>query len=126
MTAQTVILRNSYTRDRAHSMIQDAPDGYVVTIRPPRRSNDQNDKMWALIGDISIAKPEGREHTPEVWKCLFMAACGHAVAFENGLDGKPFPIGFRSSRLTKAEMSDLIETIYEYGARHGVRWSEDG
>src|SRR3569623_1398765 len=70
------------------------------------------------------ATPEGRCQTPEVWKALFMHACGHAVQFENGLNGQPFPTGFRSSRLTKAEMSELIECILEYGARHGVRWSD--
>jgi phage-related protein len=63
-------------------------------------------------------------HTPEVWKNLFMHACGHAVQFEHGLDGKPFPVGFRSSRLTKAEMSDLMEFVTEYGTRHGVRWTD--
>ena len=44
--------------------------------------------------------------------------------FENGLDGRPFPIGFSSSRLTKAEFADLITTVQEYGDRHGVEWSE--
>jgi hypothetical protein len=47
------------------------------------------------------------------------------VQFADGLDGAgPFPLGFRSSKLTKQQMSDLIEVIYEYGARHGVEWSE--
>jgi hypothetical protein len=49
------------------------------------------------------------------------------VAFAEGLDGSgPFPLGFRSSKLTKPQMSDLIETIFEYGARHNVEWSEKG
>jgi hypothetical protein len=53
-----------------------------------------------------------------------MSACGHVVQFENGLNGQPFPIGFRSSRLSKSQMSDLIECIHEYGARHGVEFNE--
>ena len=83
-----------------------------------------NAKMWAMLSDVSRAKPEGRTHTPEVWKALFMSACGHAVQFEQGLDGTPFPVGFRSSRLSKAQMIDLIEFIYAYGSQHGVVWTE--
>jgi len=63
-------------------------------------------------------------HTPDVWKHLVMHACGHDVQFEIGLDGKPFPTGFRSSKLTVGQMSDLIEWIYAYGAEHNVQWSE--
>ena len=121
---QTVILHSDTQKAVACEMIQRAPADAVVKISAPKRTLDQNAKLWAMISDVSRAKPEGRTHTPEVWKCLFMSACGHAVRFEMGLDNKPFPIGFQSSRLTKAEMADLITVIYEYGDRHGVRWSE--
>jgi hypothetical protein len=122
--AQTVILRGLEQRALACAMIQRAPVDAVVKIAGPKRTLDQNAKLWAMISDVSRAMPEGRTHTPEVWKCLFMNACGHAVAFEMGLDNRPFPVGFHSSRLTKAEMADLITTVAEYGDRHGVRWSE--
>lgn len=121
MTGQTVILSNSYRRKIAHKLIDCAPFGHIVSVKPPTRSGDQNSKLWALISDVSRAKPEGRTHTPEVWKALFMSACGHAVQFEQGLDGSPFPTGFRSSRLTKDQMSDLIEFIHSYAAQHGVK-----
>lgn len=121
---QTIILRGPTQRHLAKQVIDRAPDDAVVRISGPKRSLDQNAKMWAMLSDISRAKPEGRMHTPEVWKALFMHACGHAVQFEHGLDGQPFPVGFRSSRLTKEQMSDLIEFIYSYGSEHGVVWSE--
>jgi hypothetical protein len=121
MSGQTVILSNSFKRKQAHKLIDCAPYGHVISIKPPTRSGAQNDKMWALLSDIARAKPEGRRHTAEIWKCLFMAACGHAVQFEQGLDGAPFPIGFRTSRLTKEQMSDLIEFIHAYAAKHGVK-----
>jgi hypothetical protein len=92
----------------------------VLSIREATRSLDQNALLWSVLSDISRAKPEGRCHTPEVWKCLFMSACGHAVQFEMGLDGKPFPVGFRSSKLTKAQFSELIEFIYSWCAEKGV------
>ena len=121
---QTIILRGPEQRALAKRLIDAAPVDGVVKIGAAKRSTEQNDKMWAMLSDISRAKPEGRMHTPETWKALFMSACGHAVQFEHGLDGQPFPVGFRSSRLTKAQMSDLIEFIYSYGSEHGVVWSE--
>lgn len=124
MNGQTVILRGDAQRQLAKRLIDTAPGDAVVTIKESTRTIDQNAKLWALLSDVARAKPEGRCHTSDMWKALFMHACGHAVQFEHGLNGQPFPIGFRSSRLTKAEMSELIECIYEYGARFGVAWSE--
>lgn len=122
--AQTCILRGPSQRDFAKTLIDRAPVDAVVTVKAATRTNEQNSLMWSLLSDLSRAKPEGRMHTPEVWKQLVMHACGHAVQFEIGLNGQPFPTGFRSSRMTKAEMSDLIEWIYQYGAEHGVQWSD--
>lgn len=122
---QTIILAGPSQRALATRLILQAPDRAIVNIQAERRSNDQNSLMWALLSDISRAKPEGRTHTPEVWKNLFLHACGHAVQFEMGLNGQPFPVGFRSSRLTKAQMSELLECLYEYGGRHGIRWTDE-
>ena len=121
---QTVWLRGEHQRRLAHQLIDHAPVDAVVKVSAAKRSDDQNAKMWAMLSDISRAKPEGRMHIPEVWKCIFMAALGHEVKFEMGLDNQPFPIGFRTSRLTKAHMSDLIEFIYAYGSQNNVVWSE--
>ncbi len=125
MRGQTVILATDAQRTLAKRLIDIAPQGAVVNIQEARRTTEQNAKLWAMLSDVSRAKPEGRMHTPEIWKALFMNACGHAVQFETGLSGQPFPVGFRSSRLTKREMIDLIDFIGSYGASHGVRWSDE-
>ncbi|EDM71078.1 hypothetical protein RAZWK3B_16815 [Roseobacter sp. AzwK-3b] len=122
--AQTVILRGLEQRSLARQMIDRAPQDAVVRISEATRSNRQNSRMWAMLSDISRAKPDGRTHTPEVWKALFMHALGHETRFEMGLSGEPFPIGFRSSHLTVRQMADLITFIAEYGDRHCVVWSE--
>ena len=121
----TFRLSNAWNRQRAVDAIARAPGGWIVTIREPRRSSEQNDLMWAMLTDISKTKPQGREHTPEVWKNLMMHACGHAVQFEMGLNGQPFPVGLRTSRMSKAEMKDLIDFIGAWGAENGVRFSHD-
>lgn len=120
-------VRLSGVRQRAyaHKLIDAAPDWSIVTISCGDRTPDQNAKMWAMLTDVARHKPEGRSWTPETWKCAFMQSLGYQVQFADGLDGSgPFPIGFRTSKLNKAQMADMIEIIYEYGARHGVEWHE--
>ena len=96
-----------------------------MTINAPRRSNDQNAKLWSMLSEISAAKPEGRQMVPECWKAVFCTALGHEQRFEMALDGKGFvPVGFKTSRMNKRQMSDLIEFIHEYGARHGVQFND--
>jgi hypothetical protein len=112
-------------RAYAREALAKAPDRAVVSIKKPTRSVEQNAKMWAMLHDISQAKPEGRAWTPDTWKAAFMHSTGHQVQFAEGLDGSgPFPLGFRSSHLTVAQMADLITCIQQYGDRHGVHWKE--
>ncbi len=122
--SQTVILRGDAQRDLAKRLIDKAPQDAIVKISAAKRTDDQNAKMWAMLSDISRAAPEDRHHIPEVWKCIFMAALAHEVIFTIGLNNQPFPIGFKTSKLTKAQMSDMIEFIYAYGSQHNVKWSE--
>lgn len=122
---QTIRLTSGFNRKRAMQLILQAPKDAVVNIREATRSTEQNAKMWAMLSDISRAKPEGRTLTPDVWKSLFLHALDHAQRFEMALDGRGMvPVGFRSSRLSKEQFADLITMIEEYGARHGVEWSD--
>ncbi len=124
MAGQTVLLTGHAQRANAHLLIDTAPDGAVVNVREATRNADQNAKMWAMLSDISRAKPEGRNWTTDTWKAAFMHSLGHQVQFCEGLDNSgPFPVGFKSSRLSKSQMADLITVIAEYGDRHGVRWT---
>lgn len=124
MSGQTVVLRSKAQLQLAHRLVDAAPVDAVLNIKEATRNADQNARMWAMLSDVSRAKPEGRMHTPDVWKALFMHALGYESRFLTGLNGEPFPAGFRSSRLSVRDMADLITFIAEYGDRHGVRWSE--
>lgn len=119
----TIILGSDYSRIAAMTVVQKAPHGSVMTVAAPKRTLDQNAKMHAMLSDISRAMPMGRRHTPDDWKAILMNACGWECQFQEGLDGRPFPMGFRSSKLTKDQMSTLIEYMNAFGAEHGVAWS---
>lgn len=120
-----IILRGEIQIAHAIQLIRAAEANSVVTIAKPRRTSAQNAKLWAMLEDVSRAQPEGRQWTRETWKAAFMHFLGHQVQFAMALDNsEPFPMGFRSSKLSVPQMCDLIECIYEYGARHGVEWRE--
>lgn len=121
----TTILAGQRQQITAKEAIDRAQPGSVVRISEPKRNMDQNAKMWAMLTDVSNAKPDGLEYTPEAWKSLFMHAFGHEMRFMVGLNGEPFPVGFRTSRLSKKQMSDLIEFIYAWATPRGVLWSEN-
>jgi hypothetical protein len=123
--SHTFFLSGDESRRRAAKALYQAPRGYVCAIKEPKRTPDQNSLMWSLLTDISVACPLGRRHTPDDWKAIAMNACGWECQFVEGLDGRPFPKGFRSSHLTKSQMSQLIEFLFAFGAEHGVKWTHE-
>lgn len=120
-----IIIRGDTQRKLLRRAADEMPVDTVVRFCGIRRSHEQNAKMWAMIHDVMRAEPEGRVHSPDVWKAIFMHALDRECLFVPALDGRSvFPIGQRSSELSVREMSDLLEIIAEYGSRHGVAWTE--
>lgn len=125
MPNPTLILSGDHTRALAQKWVIGAPHNTVVTFKKPGRTIPQNDRMWAMLTDVSTqTQHNGVRKSPEAWKCLFMHALGHDVAFESGLNGEPFPVGFRSSKLSKSQMTDLMEFMASWGAENGVKFQE--
>lgn len=121
----TIRVRGDVQRQRVKQLADRVPEDWTVTFAEPRRTDEQSRRMFAMIGDLVKQKPAGREHTKDQWKAIMMDACDHKPVFVPNLEGTGFLcLGYKSSRLTKAQMSDVIECIAEFGARHDVRWSE--
>ena len=80
--------------------------------------------MWGLLSDISDQITHcGEKWEPDDYKCAFLKAMGVKCRIMPSLDGKGVvAVGYRSSKLNKEEFSELIEMIYEYGSRNGVRF----
>ena len=117
-------IKSNRDRKKAAEWSLKAPLNWTVAFQEPKRSTDQNNKVWAMLNDISKSEMLGRKETPDNWKAIMMAACGWEVQFLEGLDGKPFPRGFRSSQMTVKQMSDLIEFMQATGDENGVIWKE--
>jgi len=125
MNAITPIrVRTDDDRRKAAHWAMKAPHNWHIIFKEPNRTNDQNSKMWAMLADISKSEPLGRKHTPDDWKAILMNACGWDVQFLEGLDGRPFPSGFRSSHMTVKQMIDLIEYMQAFGDENGVIWKQ--
>lgn len=114
------VLVHAEARRRAIEAVQQAPDGYRVKIEPPKRTLDQNARLWAILGDISKQVDwHGQKLTPENWKDIFTAGLKRQAVVP-GIDGGFVVLGTSTSRMTKSEMSDLIELMNAFGAEHGV------
>lgn len=121
----TIPLASAALRNKAMEALKRAPDGFRVTFEEPRRSEDQSAKFHAMVREVSRQCQHGGEKLNEdQWKQVFISAlAGDKIV--PSLDGKAFiSIRKSTSRMSKAELSDLIEIVYAYGAEHGVEFKE--
>lgn len=119
-------IANETLRARVIEMLRKAPIGYRIEIKEPKRTTDQNSMLWLLLSGVATQKlHHGRKLKPETWKVLFMDALGDEIQWVPSLNGaQAVPVGHRSSDLSKAEMSDLIELIRAWSAENGVTFHD--
>lgn len=122
----TLRIANEAVRAKALHWVSKAPIGWLVEFSAPRRTDEQSRRMWAMLGDISKQVDHfGLRYEPEAWKLIVLAALGKEVRMAPALHGNGLvPLGISTRRLTKAEMSDLIESLFAFGADKGVVWSD--
>ena len=117
-------LAHQIARQRAIQAVQNAPEGFVVEVKEPNRSLDQNALMWPLLQELSRqVEWYGQHLTDEEWKDVLSASLKKQKVVP-GINGGFVVCGQRTSKMTKAEFSDLIELIYAFGAQHGVTFNE--
>jgi hypothetical protein len=123
---RAVYLSGRYQRDYAKRLIDEAREGDVMSISAPTRSLEQNAKLWPMLEDLREQVPAMSTYSTDDIKLRFLNALGVEMRFLPCLEGEgAFPVGLRSSTLTKGQFSGLLELLYEYGARHGVRWTDE-
>lgn len=118
-----VIIRTPQDRGRAVRWVEQAPVGTVVEFKQKGRTGDQNSAMWSLLTQINKQRPvhNGVRMSAVLWKAVFMQALGAELVMLPTLEGGGlFPFGHRSSKLTVAEMGDLIELMLAWAATEGL------
>jgi hypothetical protein len=127
------ITMSLYNAQQAHQAIQTAwthakallmaGHRLVLEVRPEKRSDAQNRRLWAMLSDISAQVDwYGNKLSDEEWKDVFTAALKRQKVVP-GLDGGFVVCGQRTSRMTKAEMAELHELMEAFGAQQGVRFT---
>lgn len=107
--------------------------GYIVDKCPScgaalrQRSTEQNARLHALLSDIAEQKQwAGKSLDVESWKRLIVAAWSRAnqgtVEIVPAIDGHGFDVIYRrTSRMTKQEMSELIEYATAWAIDQGIQ-----
>ncbi len=114
-------LNSKVNRERARQWLLKAPDDVVVTFKKQTRSVDQNSKFWATLTEVALhAQLNGKKYKPEQWKVIFMNAMGYEQDVIQGIRGDWVPTGFKTSKLNKEQMSDLITYIEAYCAEKKI------
>lgn len=94
-----------------------------LTVKPETRSIAQNARLWAMLTEISQQVDwYGRKLTAEEWKHVFSASLKKQDVVP-GLDGGFVVLGLSTSKMTRAEMSDLQTLMEAFGAQQGVKFS---
>ena len=103
----------------------DADKPLVVDIKPMTRSVEQNAKLWATLAEVAEqVEWYGRKLEAESWKHIFSAALKKQDVVPN-LDGTGFVVlGQSTSKMSVAEMRDMIELINAFCAERGVKLND--
>ncbi len=96
----------------------------VITLGREARTDEQNDKQWPMLRDISNqVEWFGQKHSPDDWKDILSAAW-KGQKLVPGVNGGFVALGVRTSKISREEFSGYIESIYAFGAERSVAWSE--
>jgi len=125
MSKAVVKIQNELDRRKVATWAKNVKAGTVVEFRSQTRSNDQNALMWSLLTQISKqVEWFGKMRSPEDWKDLTTAALRGAEFVPGITPGTIVPLGMRTSQMSAAEISELIESLYAFGAERGVHFRE--
>jgi len=123
---QLFYLAHDVARKNALEAVKTAPEGYIVEVKLPTRSLEQNALLHSIMQAIS-KKVEwaGSYREVDTWKRLLTAgwlrARGEPIEILPSIDNHGVDIVFRhTSTLTIAEMSEFLEYVMAWAAEQGV------
>lgn len=125
MSRAIVEIKNDADRNKIITWARNVAAGTTVEFRAARRTGDQNNLLWSLLGQISSHVDwYGQKLSSEDWKDVLTASLRRARVVPGIEAGTFVPLGMRTSQMTKEEISELLELIYAFGAERGVKFRE--
>jgi len=100
---------------------------FQVEIKYKNRSNEQNEKFHAIIGDIAKqAQHMGAKWSAEDWKRLLVdqfckdAGISHGKVIPSLDSSGIVQLGFQTRDFTKEQASEFVEFLQAWAAQNGV------
>ena len=121
MSRHALVITGETMRAKAAYWLSRVPVGWRVEFKAPKRSLEQNARMWLLLDAISKQVIwHGERYSKEDWKDYFchILSGGRFMPDESGASS--IPVGHRTSEMSKSEMSDLQTIIDVFCATYGV------
>lgn len=116
--------------EMAGVMLQ-SQDKIVVEVRAPKRTEEQNAKLHAMLSDIAQQKEfNGQKRTIEQWKMIFVSAhriaTGGQAEMAIGLEGEVINLRESTAQMGVRRLASLIEYISAWAADNGVVFKRNG
>lgn len=126
-TRRTITIRDTVDRQCVATWARNVENGTIVEFRKKTRSNEQNAKLHAMLGEVADQVVwYGTKLLVEDWKNMFTASMRKAQVVPGIDPGTVVPLGIHTSTMTVDEMSNMIELIYAFGSdpEHPVVFKE--
>jgi len=118
------VILSPHNRNVAREMVDNAPDGHILEVRPPKRSLDSNRYYWAVLGDISEQVVPGKAYEPSIWH-EYLRALFLPERMVELPDGSIKMLEPSTSELNQATFSEYVEKVVHWALEHDVRFSDN-
>ena len=118
------MILSPHNRNLAREMVDNAPDGHILEVRPPKRSLDSNRYYWAVLGDISEQVVPGKAYEPSIWH-EYLRALFLPERMVELPDGSIKMLEPSTSELNQATFSEYTEKVVKWALEHDVRFSDN-
>ena len=118
------MILSPHNRNLAREMVDNAPDGHILEVRPPKRSLDSNRYYWAVLGDISEQVVLGKAYEPSIWH-EYLRALFLPERMVELPDGSIKMLEPSTSELNQATFSEYVEKVVKWALEHDVRFSDN-
>ena len=118
------MILSQHNRNLAREMVDNAPDGHILEVRPPKRSLDSNRYYWAVLGDISEQVVPGKAYEPSIWH-EYLRALFLPERMVELPDGSIKMLEPSTSELNQSSFSEYVEKVVMWALEHDVKFSDN-
>jgi len=118
------VILSPHNRNLAREMLDNAPDGHILEVRPPKRSLDSNRYYWAVLGDISEQVVPGKAYEPSIWH-EYLRALFLPERMVELPDGSLKMLEPSTSELNQSSFSEYVEKVVMWALQNDVKFSDN-